>query len=144
VCDREKACLFPDLMNVLRTIVICTGLLLHLGIGFDRYWCLISALELALNCLVHKSYNNILKDFGFFFRGFFFFEDYIFCMMKYLSFHNSSFFALRYITYSKGRREASLWIAASFMLFVCSRLISKCTLKIIIMQFVHSSHPGCP
>jgi len=35
----------------------------------------------------------LLKDFGFSFRGFF--EDYIFCIVKYLSFHNSSF-ALRY------------------------------------------------
>jgi hypothetical protein len=35
----------------------------------------------------------MLKDFGFFKR--IFFEHYIFAMVKYLSFHNSSF-ALRY------------------------------------------------
>ncbi len=37
---------------------------------------------------------NILKDFGFYFYFFKrdFFEDYNFCMVKYLSFHSSSFY----------------------------------------------------
>jgi len=44
---------------------------------------------------LEKFSYNILKDFGFSFRGVF--EDYVcFRMVKYLSFHNSSF-ALRYI-----------------------------------------------
>jgi len=32
-----------------------------------------------------------LKDFGFFSEGFFFFNRLFLCMLKYLSFHNSSF-----------------------------------------------------
>jgi len=47
-----------------------------------------------------------LKDFGFFFRGFF--EDsglfflFCFCMVKYLSFHNSSFF-LKILVHVNGK-----------------------------------------
>jgi hypothetical protein len=49
------------------------------------FW-LVLKLEISYN----RSYNNILKDFGFLLgRGFW--KDYTFCMMKYLSSHNSSF-----------------------------------------------------
>jgi hypothetical protein len=41
-----------------------------------------------------RSYNMYLEGFWFLLEDFF--EDYIFAMVKYLSFHNSSSFALRY------------------------------------------------
>jgi hypothetical protein len=55
----------------------------------DIFW-LVLELEIS-----YYKVLNILNNFGFFFRGFFF-EDYIFGMVKYFSFYNySSSFALR-------------------------------------------------
>jgi len=52
---------------------------------------LIFWLVLKLEIISYQSYNNILKkDFDFDFRGFFL-KIIFFCIVKYLSFHNSSF-----------------------------------------------------
>jgi len=59
------------------------------------FWVVLK-LEISYNRIIISS--RILVSF----RGFF--EDYIFCMVKYLSFHNSSF-ALRYILMEMARPQ---------------------------------------
>jgi hypothetical protein len=50
------------------------------------------ACKLKLEINYYRVLYNVMKDFGFFQRIFLedFFEDYSFCMVKHLSFHNSS------------------------------------------------------
>jgi hypothetical protein len=47
----------------------------------------------------YRSYD-ILKDFGFLVENFF--DEYIYCMVKYLNFHHSSF-AIRYLFIVNGK-----------------------------------------
>jgi hypothetical protein len=61
-----------------------------------------------------------LKDFGLFWR--IFWEDYIFCMVKYLSFHNSSFALRWYFFNTNGKAKVRVGLDPRLMKWVPRKL----------------------
>jgi hypothetical protein len=63
---------------------------------------------------------DILKGFGFFLEGFFFFEDYIFLHGEIFEFP-SFFFCLKILFWGFGKRLQKAWLSTSKCVRVCAR-----------------------